>query len=308
MIAFASVFDRVFDTRALGALAVSLLLLGCTGSGRQVTNPENEQWFCQSNEIGDGWDCVQDDNLAQVPVPTRMPPEPEPPAPLEIDPLPVADGAADDIADLSADPREELARMQAEAAAANQADAQPVPAAEGGEAAALESAPAPAPAAAEAPPPPTATPSLGADTEARPMAERPRAPPPKPTATSTTAPEDASIPKHVRLAYVPAEPTPILDLPPEYYAVQMLAMSSKELIEEYVTEHQLRGMSAARVENNGELYYVLVLGIYTTLERAQDAATDLPSPLDSSEPWIRPLGSLQAAMRRADDLAGSARF
>jgi hypothetical protein len=112
------------------------------------------------------------------------------------------------------------------------------------------------------------------------------------------------IPKHVALAYIPPEPTPMLDLPTDFYAVQLLAMPSKEDIEAYVTQHKLRGMSAARIEKDNDLYYVLILGVYTTYERAFEASRDLAAPLNKVEPWIRTLGSLQEAMVRADQLAG----
>ena len=58
---------------------------------------------------------------------------------------------------------------------------------------------------------------------------------------------------------------------------------------------------AARVESNGKFYYVLLLGIYETLTNAKAAAASRPESLINIEPWIRKLGSLQAAVERADD-------
>ena len=116
------------------------------------------------------------------------------------------------------------------------------------------------------------------------------------------------MPKHVALAYVPPEPTPILQLPADYFALQMLAMNSPEGIETYINDNALKGMSGARVENEGQLFYVLIVGIYETYARAQKASEALPPPLNDVEVWIRPLESLQQAMIRADDLAGSTRY
>ena len=49
----------------------------------------------------------------------------------------------------------------------------------------------------------------------------------------------------------------------------------------------------------GELFFVLILGIYETHELAVRASKELPAPLDVLQPWIRELGTLQLAMIRA---------
>jgi septal ring-binding cell division protein DamX len=119
---------------------------------------------------------------------------------------------------------------------------------------------------------------------------------------------DTARPEYVRLAYQPPEAVPLTQLPREFYAAQVLAMSTREALEAFVQRHGIEGASAARVERDGEIYYVLLLGIYETAEIARRAVTDLPRPFHDIEPWIRPLGALQSAMARADALAGSAGF
>jgi len=131
---------------------------------------------------------------------------------------------------------------------------------------------------------------------------------PEPTTASATpevadATSPAEVPAHIRLAYQPLEPTPILDMPASFYAVQLIAMTSRERLEAYIEDNHLEGMSAARIERGGELYYVLILGIYETRELAELASHDLPPPLDSTEAWIRELGDLQQAMLRGDAIA-----
>lgn len=121
-------------------------------------------------------------------------------------------------------------------------------------------------------------------------------------------PIDMEAPDYVRLAYLPAQPMPLTELPRDLFAVQLMAMSSKEALEEFVEQSGIRGISAARVERDGALYYVLILGIYETAEDARQAAASLPDGVVSATPWIRPLGSLQAAMARADSLTGSTRY
>lgn len=283
-------FDRLIVRVVVLALAVALALTtaGCS-SKRQVTNPDNLQWFCQSDESGNGWDCVQDNDLAQSPVVTRWPPELTNPEPDEeaaaeaagiasvaeaTAPATGAESVSSDVADLSVDPREEIKRMQVAEHAADEAP--PAPPADTGPA-----------------PPPVPEPQAPLDAR---------------TKEAISEGENADIPEYVRLAYVPTNPTPILELPGDYYALQVFAMSTRDEIEQFVTQNNLRGMSAARVERDGKLYYVLVLGVYTTYERAAAAVTHLPPPLADADPWIRPLSSLQDAIRSADALAGDAPY
>ena len=54
-------------------------------------------------------------------------------------------------------------------------------------------------------------------------------------------------------------------------------------------------MTAARVEKEGELFYVLILGVYESETIARDASAELPDALVGTQPWIRKLGSLQTA-------------
>ncbi len=123
-----------------------------------------------------------------------------------------------------------------------------------------------------------------------------------------TAPDEtaAERPKHVRLSYKPDKPMSILELPEDFWAVQLVALSSPEALEEYVARHKMRGMSAARIWDGSKLFYVLLLGIYETREVAEEAITDLPPPFNLHAPWIRSLGSLQRAMVAADEAAGEA--
>ena len=103
-----------------------------------------------------------------------------------------------------------------------------------------------------------------------------------------------------------ATPGSFLNMPAEFYAVQLMAMPSRERLEAYIREHNLTDMSATRIARDGELYYVLILGVYETQELAETASRDVPPPLDKREPWIRSLGNLQDAMIRANAMAGDA--
>jgi septal ring-binding cell division protein DamX len=141
--------------------------------------------------------------------------------------------------------------------------------------------------------------------EPKPVETEPRESEPREArpASNETAPRSENIPKYVRLAYKPEKAVSLIDLPAEFWAVQLIALSSKEALEAFATANDIRGMSAARIGAGGELFYILLLGVYETRDLATEASTDLPPPLDN--PWIRSLGSLQKGMLEADRIAGN---
>ncbi|MEZ5596380.1 MAG: hypothetical protein R3E84_08315 [Pseudomonadales bacterium] len=126
--------------------------------------------------------------------------------------------------------------------------------------------------------------------------------------TGSTSVDRESLPDYQRLAYVPDKPTSLLDLPANFWVAQIMAVSSKEFLESYAEEHNLHGLSAARIASGDRLFFVLLLGIYETRENATRAITDMPPPYDKYHPLLRTVGSLQAAMRKADEMTGSSEF
>ena len=103
----------------------------------------------------------------------------------------------------------------------------------------------------------------------------------------------------------PDTPIPLREVPPDYYVVQLLAVQTKEALEHYAARKDLRGLPAARIERDGRLFYVLLLGVYPDRERARIAASSLPAEFSGLDPWVRSVDSLQQAMRRGDVLAGT---
>ena len=142
-----------------------------------------------------------------------------------------------------------------------------------------------------------------------PTSNQPRQPAPPPETQQTEPqvaenPSEQNLPKHIALAYRPDKAVSILDLPGDFWAVQLIALSSKEALEEFAKQHNIRGMSAARIAANEKLYFVLLLGIYETRALAEEASAGLPAPFDN--PWVRSIASLQAGMQAADALTGTA--
>ena len=260
----------------LSLLAVGALVSGCGSQGSRVPDspitraPERGGWFCQMSSSGAGWDCVRDPELAENPKPDRLP-----------DPAPRTEPAPTAPIDPPA----------------------PAPLPTGGSAV---DAPLPSERGSEQPAPDARRPGEAPEVRGgvAPGTDGPR--PPPPDAAGRTLPADA--PEHLRLAYRPSQPTALTDLPADFYAVQIMAMSSKESLEAFVAREGISNMSAARVERDGALFYVLLLGIYEDADKARRAVASLPEEIAGAEPWIRPLGSLQSAMQRADRLAGSNRY
>ena len=145
-----------------------------------------------------------------------------------------------------------------------------------------------------------ASPTAPADTQPSAAQSASAVPPP------TAEPTDNGVPPHVALSYQPDGPVAILDLPKELFAVQLVAVSTKEALEEYARSQELSGLSAARIWNGEKIFYVLLLGIYESHENAERAVASLSGLLtERTRPWIRSVGSLQHAMLEADRITGT---
>ena len=65
---------------------------------------------------------------------------------------------------------------------------------------------------------------------------------------------------------------------------------------------QLDGLAGAMIKVNNRTYYVALLGVYETRAAAELAAKERPESLSRYQPYVRSLGSLQAAMTQASQL------
>ncbi|MBI2382066.1 MAG: SPOR domain-containing protein [Gammaproteobacteria bacterium] len=89
----------------------------------------------------------------------------------------------------------------------------------------------------------------------------------------------------------------ILDLPAQYYAVQLVAFRDKKDILDFIARHQLGDPPYGRVLRQGEVWYVLVYGVWPSKVEAEAAVAAMPPVLRSVAPWVRKLGDLQTAIR-----------
>jgi len=117
------------------------------------------------------------------------------------------------------------------------------------------------------------------------------------TAAESSPPHEAAV--------SPNPPVGSSDTPPDGFVVQLLAMSSKQALESLAAELQVPGMSAARIERDGRLFYVLLLGVYPDRAAAEGASAARPDALQGYKPWIRRFSSLQEAIQRGNVLAAS---
>ena len=109
------------------------------------------------------------------------------------------------------------------------------------------------------------------------------------------------IPEYVWLAYEPETPTRIEDLPDNMYAVQLVAVGTKEKATKYVEDATwLVEPTGVRILSNDKPFYVILLGIYETKRNAELAVRSVADDVGKNKPWIRSLKSLQVAIRDAN--------
>lgn len=235
--------NTFFATLGYALLLTTLVACSAKGDAQgQVRTAVKsvEGWFCQTDESGEEWECVQDNDLARSPVPTRLPE--------------AAKQTATDSAiprDSSIDPiiKEDFTDLTSQRGGIETIDEQ------------------------------TGLPTNPA-----------------------ASPSEPQLAKFQQLAYQSATPTPILELPENLYAVQLLAMANADQLDSFIEKNSLQGMMPVRLARGANLYHVLILGVYKTEEIAREASSDLPTALAGIRPWIRELGSLQTAIIRADKL------
>ena len=102
--------------------------------------------------------------------------------------------------------------------------------------------------------------------------------------------------------YPPETPVSLIDLPSDYWAVQLIALSTQSELKAFMAELDLDELTGAMIEVNGRTYYVALLGVYETRAIAERAARNRPAALKGLEPYIRTMASLQSAMSRANAL------
>lgn len=143
-----------------------------------------------------------------------------------------------------------------------------------------------APAATSASPVTSASTPAPATTPARAVAATTPAPastPARPAAAASTA--DASAP-------LASQHTRIRALPASQFTVQLLGSTSRANVEDFVRRHASTPLYWFETRNQGNPWFVVMMGAYPSRAAAQSAASALSGELGRLEPWIRSIGTI----------------
>lgn len=143
---------------------------------------------------------------------------------------------------------------------------------------------APSPAASAAPARPVAS-TVATATPARVAASTPApaAAPARPAVAASTA--DPSAP-------LSAQHTRIRALPATQFTVQLLGSTSRANVEDFVRRHASAPLYWFETRNQGNPWFVVMMGAYPSRAAAQSAASALTGELGRLEPWIRSIGTI----------------
>ena len=100
------------------------------------------------------------------------------------------------------------------------------------------------------------------------------------------------------LAASTANERSVLSWPRSHFALQLIALESRAAADEFagtLDEPLLR----VQVESGGRILYAVLLGDYPSAMEAATASIRFSELVPSLEPWVRPVGPLQDAVRRA---------
>ena len=125
--------------------------------------------------------------------------------------------------------------------------------------------------------------------------ERPSAPVPitieakRPPATAPSPPQRVNAPATLwDRAWIDRQP-------PNHYTLQLLSTRNRASVERFVTRHGLKGQAVAfETHRNGQTWYSVIVGSYADREQARQAFRDLPSSVQTLQPWIRRFAGIQA--------------
>lgn len=91
----------------------------------------------------------------------------------------------------------------------------------------------------------------------------------------------------------------IFAYPEDYFAVQIVAVKTKQQIVDLLKKYDLGDPPYGRMRAAGQNWYVLIYGVYPDYESAMAAMEELPTDIKKLNPWIRSMRGLQHAIRAA---------
>ena len=107
-------------------------------------------------------------------------------------------------------------------------------------------------------------------------------------------------PPTVRVPSAQARSEEILDNPADHYAVQLIALREVDGIIEYARLNGITEPLYVKIRNDQTDWYILLLGVYPDRTLAEAAKREWQTAkVLRVQPWIRQLGGLQEAIRKA---------
>ncbi len=85
------------------------------------------------------------------------------------------------------------------------------------------------------------------------------------------------------------------------YAVQLIALQTEEEVNAFARDHDIETPNYVMIESQGSLWFVLILDVFAEKSMADQAAAQwIETHEPNSRPWVRPVGTLKEAARRAE--------
>lgn len=91
--------------------------------------------------------------------------------------------------------------------------------------------------------------------------------------------------------------TTLQQMPPNNYLLQVIATVEQAATEQYLDTHRnafQQQVHLVPIQNNGQAWYALLLGPFSSHKSAQIALDALPEAIAKNGPWIRRVSSVQA--------------
>lgn len=90
----------------------------------------------------------------------------------------------------------------------------------------------------------------------------------------------------------------LLEQDPDYFTLQLVTVSSSASASAFVARQQDPGeFTVYQLQRDGRILHVVLYGLFSSRSAAEAAADSLPLEVGRVQPWIRPVGQVQAAAR-----------
>jgi DamX protein len=85
--------------------------------------------------------------------------------------------------------------------------------------------------------------------------------------------------------------------PSNNYTLQLSSSSSYENLNGWAKKSNLKNYVVYQTTRNGQPWYVLVSGVYTSKDEAKRAVSSLPADVQAKNPWAKPIHQVQSDLK-----------